>query len=302
MNISLFISKLSDKGVLFSKNEPMRNHTTFKIGGNADVFVEPESTDELKFVLKTAKDCAVPVFILGKGSNILVSDNGIEGATVSLLKMDGISVQGEKIVCECGANLAAVCILAQQNGLSGLEFAYGIPGSVGGALFMNAGAYGGEMSDVVESACCLDENLNEICIQKSDMALSYRNSVFRNNMIITKVVFSLCKKDKNDISGKMNELLQKRKDKQPLEFPSAGSTFKRPEGNFAGTLIEKNGLKGSRCGGAAVSKKHAGFIVNAGGASASDVLALMKRIIEKVKDGDGIVLEPEIIFVGRKQD
>ena len=302
MDISLFISRLSDNGITFSRDEPMLRHTTFKIGGNADVFVEPENIGELKFVLKTARDCSVPVFILGKGSNILVSDGGIEGATVSLLKMNNLSVEGEKIICECGANLAAVCLLAQQNGLSGLEFAYGIPGSVGGALFMNAGAYGGEMSDVVEGAYCLDENFNEKYIEKSEMDLSYRHSIFKNNMIITRVIFSLSKGEKDDILSKMNEILQKRKDKQPLEFPSAGSTFKRPKGNYAGTLIEKNGLKGSRVGGAMVSEKHAGFIINYDGASASDVLGLIDKIREKVKEGDGIVLEPEVIFIGRKKD
>ena len=302
MDISLFISRLSDNGITFSKDEPMLRHTTFKIGGNADVFIEPENIVELKFVLKTAKDCQVPVFILGKGSNILVSDSGIEGATVSLLKMNNLSVEGEKITCECGANLASVCLLAQQNGLSGLEFAYGIPGSVGGALFMNAGAYGGEMSDVVEGAYCLDENFNEKYIEKSEMDLSYRHSIFKNNMIITRVIFSLSKGEKDDILSKMNEILQKRKDKQPLEFPSAGSTFKRPKGNYAGTLIEKNGLKGSRVGGAMVSEKHAGFIINYDGASASDVLGLIDKIREKVKEGDGIVLEPEVIFIGRKKD
>ena len=302
MDISLFISRLSDNGITFSKDEPMLRHTTFKIGGNADVFVEPENIGELKFVLKTARDCLVPVFILGKGSNILVSDSGIEGATVSLLKMNNLSVEGEKIICECGARLAAVCLLAQQNGLSGLEFAYGIPGSVGGALFMNAGAYGGEMSDVVEGAYCLDENFNEKYIEKSEMDLSYRHSIFKNNMIITRVIFSLSKGEKDDILSKMNEILQKRKDKQPLEFPSAGSTFKRPKGNYAGTLIEKNGLKGSCVGGAMVSEKHAGFIINYEGASASDVLGLIDKIREKVKEGDGIVLEPEVIFIGRKKD
>ncbi|MBO4468558.1 MAG: UDP-N-acetylmuramate dehydrogenase, partial [Clostridia bacterium] len=280
--------------------EPMCEHTSFKIGGNADLFIKPENTNELIFSLKSAKKHSVPVFILGKGSNILVSDLGIEGAVISLLKMDAVTVNGDMIVSECGANLSSVCIKAQQNGLSGLEFAYGIPGSIGGALYMNAGAYDGEMSQVVEGAYCLDEDLNEVYIEKGKMELSYRHSIFQKKMIITRVVFRLKEGQSRDISAKMDELLQRRKSKQPLEFPSAGSTFKRPVGGYAGTLIEKNGLKGAKCGGAMVSDKHAGFIINFDNATANDVENLINKVRETVKAGDGITLEPEVIFVGRR--
>lgn len=277
----------------------MKEHTTFKIGGNADLYAEPKSRDELLFLLSCAKGCGIPVFILGKGSNLLVSDKGIEGLVICLLKMNSVSVEGTGMTCECGANLSGACIAAQQNSLSGLEFAYGIPGSVGGALFMNAGAYGGEMKQVVKGAYCLDENLNEIYLENSQMDLSYRHSIFKNNMIITKVIFELSVGDKEEISAKMQEFLKRRKEKQPLEYPSAGSTFKRPEGNFAGTLIEKNGLKGVRQGGAMVSEKHAGFIINYDNATAKDVAALIEKIKETVYNGDGIALETEVIIVGR---
>lgn len=280
----------------------MDKHTTFKIGGMSDCFVTPKDTKELIFVLKSAKRHLVPVFVLGKGSNILVSDKGIEGAVVSLVKMDAVKVKKNKITSECGANLSAVCIAAQKSGLSGLEFAYGIPGTVGGALFMNAGAYGGDMSGVVEGAYCLDENFNEIYLKKDEMDLSYRHSVFQKEMIITKVVFSLEPGDKEVIFEKMDELIKRRKEKQPLEFPSAGSTFKRPEGNYAGTLIEKSGLKGARCGGAMVSEKHAGFIINYDNATAKDVKDLIIKVKDTVKNASGVLLEPEVIFVGRDAD
>ena len=275
----------------------MDKHTTFKIGGMSDCFVTPKDTKELIFVLKSAKRHLVPVFVLGKGSNILVSDKGIEGAVVSLVKMDAVKVEKNKITSECGANLSAVCIAAQKSGLSGLEFAYGIPGTVGGALFMNAGAYGGDMSGVVEGTYCLDENFNEIYLKKDEMDLSYRHSVFQKEMIITKVVFSLEPGDKEVIFEKMDELIKRRKEKQPLEFPSAGSTFKRPEGNYAGTLIEKSGLKGARCGGAMVSEKHSGFVINKGYATCADVLELCSQVQKIVKEKTGYVLELEPVIL-----
>ncbi|MCQ2451305.1 MAG: UDP-N-acetylmuramate dehydrogenase [Clostridia bacterium] len=300
MDISSFVSKLKENKIEYSLYERMKKHTTFKIGGEADVFVAPLNEIELEFVLKTANEYSVPVFILGKGSNILVSDKGIEGAVVCLNKMDKITVEGEEIICESGANLSAVCMAALENGLTGLEFAYGIPGSVGGALYMNAGAYGGEMSDVVACAYCIDKNGNETYIEKDKMELSYRHSVFMNGLIVTKVILKLKKGDKAEIKAKMQELLARRKDKQPLDFPSAGSTFKRPQGNFAGTLIEKCGLKGEKVGGAAVSQKHAGFIINQNNATSKDVLDLIDKVRQGVYKSENIMLEPEVIFVGRR--
>ena len=302
MDILSFLSDVSKQNIAILLNEPMYKHTTFKIGGNADCFAEPKNSDELVFLLKSAKKYDVPVFLLGKGSNILVSDFGIEGVVISLLKLDGISVDDKTIICECGANLSSVCIAARQNELTGIEFAYGIPGSVGGALYMNAGAYGGDMSQVVKGAYCLNENFKEIYLDVSEMALSYRTSIFKSKMIILKVVIELSYGKSTEISEKMQDFLGRRKDKQPLEYPSAGSTFKRPEGNYAGTLIEKNGLKGASIGGAMVSRKHAGFIINYNNATAGDVTALIKKVQATVKAGDNISLEPEVIFIGRGTD
>ncbi|MCQ2454745.1 MAG: UDP-N-acetylmuramate dehydrogenase [Clostridia bacterium] len=301
MNLNSFEELLNSKKIEYKKNENMEAHTTFKIGGNADIFVLPKNVEELSFAVKSAKQNDVPVFVIGKGSNILVSDNGIEGAVISLIKFNNISVKGNIIKCGGGLSLYSLCTKALESGLTGLEFAFGIPGSVGGAMFMNAGAYGGEMSQVVKSAYCLDSFGNEIFIEKKDMDLSYRNSIFKQkNLIVSEVVFELKNGDKDKIKETMNDLLSRRKEKQPLEFPSAGSTFKRPLGNFAGALIEKSGLKGYSIGGAKVSEKHAGFLVNSGEATAKDVLLLMEKVKKTVFANDGIMLEPEVIFVGRK--
>lgn len=301
MDFSSFIKKLEDKKIEYRENEVMSGHTTFKIGGTADAFVLPKDKEELKFTLNNAKNFGVPIFILGKGSNLLVSDKGIEGAVVSLSMLDEIKSKDNIITCGAGANLSAVCAVALKNGLSGLEFAYGIPGSVGGAVYMNAGAYGGEMSSVVTGAYCLDKDKNEIYIEKKDMDLSYRNSIFKNNgFVITEVVLELVKGNETEIKDKMNDLIKRRKEKQPLEFPSAGSTFKRPAGNFAGTLIEKNGLKGTKIGGAMVSKKHAGFIINFDNATSKDVEELIEKVKDTVMKNDGVLLEPEVITVGRR--
>ena len=235
---------LNTKKIEYKLNEPMKNHTSFKIGGNADVFVSVRSEVELSLLIKTVKLQNIPYFILGKGSNILVSDSGIDGVVISLLNMESIEVNGETITAYAGASLARVCTEALNNSLSGLEFAYGIPGSVGGALFMNAGAYGGEMSQIVSKAFYITDDGENDEIDLKDMCLGYRTSIFKNsNMIISKVVFSLQKGDKIKINDSMNDFLKRRKDKQPLEYPSAGSTFKRPEGYFAGALIEQNGLR-----------------------------------------------------------
>ncbi len=300
MMLDKFLQAVEDKGIKFSKDVPMCNHTSFKIGGNADVMLSPQNEQELQFVITAAHQNGVPIFCLGKGSNILVSDKGIEGGVVSLANMNGITVKGEKIICSAGCSLASVCNKAKENSLSGLEFAYGIPGSIGGALFMNAGAYGGEMSQVVRSARCMNEN-GEFCeLSLEEMMLGYRDSVFkRNGFIITEVTLSLSAGDISEIAAKMDELMRRRLDKQPLEYPSAGSTFKRPEGYFAGALIEKNGLKGTSVGGAQVSEKHAGFIINKGSATACDVLSHIELIKNKVLSEDGVRLEPEVLFVGR---
>ncbi len=291
-----------DNKITLKKNEPMCNHTSFKVGGNADFFVECCSADCLSKLVCECNRVGLPYFIIGKGSNLLVSDSGIEGVVISLCGFDDISVSGQMITVGAGVSLAQLCTFALENSLWGLEFAYGIPGSVGGALYMNAGAYGGEMSQVVLSATVMDKKGNIREVQLKDMCLGYRTSVFKTNGdIILSVKFGLEKGDKKEIKAKMDDFLGRRKDKQPLEYPSAGSTFKRPVGYFAGALIEKNNLKGVSVGGAKVSEKHAGFVINYDNATAKDIKVLMEKIKKTVRENDGVELEPEVIFVGREE-
>ena len=294
------ISFLNEQNICYSLDEPMKNHTSFKIGGKCDCFVLPKTVCQLKSVIDKVRKLGIPYFVLGKGSNILVSDSGIEGAVISTADLNGITLNGEEITAFAGESVASVCTAAYKNGLSGLEFAFGIPGSIGGGLYMNAGAYGGEFSDTVISAEYLDKNGEIKTISVSVMALSYRQSIFKQNGgIILSVTFKLQKGDKAEIKAKMDDFLNRRKTKQPLEYGSAGSTFKRPEGYFSGALIEKNGLKGYSIGGAKVSEKHAGFVINYDNASCDDVKALISHIQKTVKENDGVDLTPEIIFVGR---
>lgn len=303
MSAEALTNFLESENIEYRQNEPMRAHTTFKIGGEADIFIIPASPAALIYAVKKCNELEIPYFILGNGSNLLVSDGGIEGAVISLSGINGIISDGEKITCGAGAMLSSVCLKALSLSLTGLEFAYGIPGTAGGALYMNAGAYGGQMADVIESAECLTA-LGEIkTLKKEDMRLGYRSSVFKNGgLIIISLTLALKKGDKTEIKTEMDDLLNRRKQKQPLEYPSAGSTFKRPEGYFAGALIEKNGLKGLTVGGAQVSEKHAGFVINRGGATAADVKALIGKIQKKVFENDGVMLEPEVIFTGRNGD
>ena len=285
----------------YKKQEPMCLHTSFKIGGPADFFVLPDNTEKLCLLIKEIKALNIPYFVLGKGSNLLVSDKGIEGCVISLSKLDAITVSGEEITAFAGASLASVCVAAEQNSLSGMEFAYGIPGCVGGSLYMNAGAYGGEMSHIVKSATFIDEDGNQCEISLEDMLLGYRTSVFKKgDRIITSVTFKLKCGEKCEIRTAMDDYMNRRKSKQPLEYPSAGSTFKRPEGHFAGALIEKNNLKGTTVGGAMVSEKHAGFLINYNKATCKDVKNLMRLVKTTVLKADGIELEPEVIFIGRE--
>lgn len=300
MKLDNFINELSNQKIEYISAEPMSRHTTFKIGGVADVFVKPKSVDELKLVLVAAKKYDVTYFIIGKGSNLLVADNGIEGAVISLEYINEINISGDVIECGAGVGLMSLCTAAQKASLSGLQFAFGIPGTVGGALYMNAGAYGGEMSQVVSSATALDADGNIKNFDLEQMKLGYRTSVFKNtNLIILTVKFKLSYGNAQDIKAKMDDFFARRRDKQPLEYPSAGSTFKRPEGYFAGALIEQNNLKGVSVGGAQVSTKHAGFVINTGDATAADVKNLIKHIQKIVNKNNGVALEPEVIFVGR---
>ena len=285
----------------YTENEPMSAHTTFKIGGRADYFITVDSVEELKTAIKACADSDIPYIILGNGSNLLISDDGIEGAVITL---DGdfreIRVSGDIITAGAAAKLSKLCTVALERGLSGLEFAYGIPGSVGGAMYMNAGAYGGEMKDVALSVTALtpEGEIREYAAE--ELGLGYRTSVFKTNGdIILYSKYSLNPGDKDDIRARMDDFMNRRKTKQPLEYPSAGSVFKRPEGAFAGALIEQCGLKGRTVGGAQVSEKHSGFIVNIGGATCGDVMSLVKLVQDTVKAQTGYTLEREIIRIGR---
>ena len=300
MNYKAFEEFCKNNKIEYCKNEPMKHHTSFKIGGNADFLVKVASLNELKAVLKEIVKLNISYFILGKGSNLLVSDKGIEGVVISLLEMNEILVSEDTITALAGASLAAVCNAALENCLEGLEFAYGIPGSVGGALYMNAGAYGGEMSQVVTKAEYITSDGKTASIALKDMHLGYRTSIFKNtDKIITCVTFKLKKGKEAEIKAKMNDFITRRRSKQPLEYPSAGSTFKRPEGYFAGALIEENNLKGKAVGGAMVSQKHAGFVINYNNACCSDVMELIDYIKKTVLENNGVQLECEVIFVGR---
>ena len=286
-------------------NEPMSKHTTLKVGGNADVLVTPESVEDIKSVLNFAKENNIQVFVIGNGSKLLVKDGGIRGIVIKLSsKFSGLVIDDEFITVEAGASLPKVAIVAKENSLSGLEFAAGIPGNIGGAVYMNAGAYGSDMSNVIEEVNYLDENLNIKKISGKDAEFGYRTSIFRNKLkdaVILSAKLKLVKKDKSEIEEAMKKNNDSRREKQPLEYPNAGSTFKRPEGYFVGKLIDDLGLKGMKIGGAEVSTKHSGFIVNTGNAKAKDVIDLIKYIKEKVLEKNNVKLEEEILIIGEEE-
>ena len=278
----------------------MKNYTSFKVGGPAELFLSPEDAGQTAKLVRFREKEEIPVFVLGKGSNLLVSDRGIKGAVIYTGKQCGISLTDENTVrAQSGASLAQLCTFALENSLSGLECAYGIPGTVGGAVFMNAGAYGGEKKDVLLNSEYVSTDGTSGELDNEAMELSYRHSAYENsNLVITAASVRLAPADRNEIKSTMNDILARRKEKQPLEYPSAGSTFKRPEGNFAGALIEQCGLKGVSVGGAQVSEKHAGFIINRGGATAADILSLIKHVQARVKAQTGVSLETEMRLIG----
>lgn len=296
-----FIEFADEHGIKFLEHEDLSKHTSFKIGGPADFFVKPKNKEQVSAVVDYCEKNSVPLLPLGKGSNVLVSDDGINGVVMYFGSDFGkIELIDENtIYCEAGAGLAALCNFALENGLTGLEFAYGIPGSVGGAVFMNAGAYGGEIKDVIVYADHVDKNGKAGKFTGEELEMSYRHSVYSGKeYFITGAAFKLKKGEKAEIKAKMDDLIGRRFDKQPMDKPSAGSTFKRPEGAFASALIDQCGLKGYRVGGAEVSTKHAGFVVNIGGATCEDVLRLIKDVQEKVKNDTGFFLEPEVEILG----
>ncbi|WP_128101934.1 MULTISPECIES: UDP-N-acetylmuramate dehydrogenase [Paenibacillus] len=280
-------------------NEPLKDHTYVKVGGYADTLIHPTSTEEIVNVVQIAKSHQIPLTIIGKGSNVIIKDKGIRGVTMSLSHFDQIKVQEDTIIAQSGANIIDVSRAALEHGFTGLEFACGIPGSTGGAIYMNAGAYGGQVDDVVESADVITRDGQRMTMSREEMKLSYRNSIFKDNeYIILEVTFKLQKGDKEAIAAKMKELTMLREAKQPLEYPSCGSVFKRPEGHFVGKLIQDCNLQGTRIGGAEISLKHAGFIINADHATAQDYLDLINLIKETVYAKFNVQLETEVIFLG----
>ena len=284
-------------------DEPMAAHTTFRVGGPADLFYLPRSAAELKKALQAADSAGVPALVIGNGSNLLVRDGGVHGLVIALGEdFSTVRVEGTTLFAEAGARLSRVAQTAQAAGLAGLEFASGIPGTLGGGVAMNAGAYGGQISDVlIDAEVLLDGEVRTL--DRAALEMGYRSTLpLRKGGIVTSARFELTPDDPAVIDARMRELNARRRDKQPLNFPSAGSTFKRPEGYFAGALIEGAGLKGASVGGAQVSHKHAGFIVNTGSATAADVLALIHHVQEAVYQKDGVRLELEVRVVGEERE
>jgi len=282
-------------------DEPMSRHTTFAIGGPADLFLMPKNEGELSAVINTLYKQEVPFLLMGNGSNMLVSDAGIRGAVVCTTEMNEVTIEKtNQISAQAGALLSTIAHRAQQAGLGGVEFAGGIPGSLGGAVFMNAGAYDGQMAGIVAQTIYLDETGRMNAVYETEHQFAYRNSVFRThpNWTILRSILQLTPADPEAIAAKMEQFAKQRREKQPLNYPSAGSTFKRPEGQFAGQLIENAGLKGVSVGGAQVSEKHAGFLVNRGGATCADMLRLIDLVRQKVRTEFGVNLECEVRIVG----
>ncbi len=293
------------------KDVPMSRYTTFRVGGNASYLVSVENEEILIALLKLLKENNLPYYLLGNGSNLLVSDQGYDGVMIRFVgdfskiewaEQTRQSAAWSDSVPDAGAAvmLTHMAQAAAEHGLAGMEFAYGIPGTVGGAIVMNAGAYGGEMCQIVESVRLLDEDLQIVTLKGDEMAFGYRTSILkRKPYVVLSVRIKLHPGDKKEIMAKMNTNMTARKEKQPLEYPSAGSTFKRPEGHFAGKLIQDAGLRGYRVGGAQVSEKHCGFVINTGNAAAADIYHLIRDVQSKVRETSGVTLEPEVIMLGK---
>jgi UDP-N-acetylmuramate dehydrogenase len=282
------------------KDEPMKSHTTFRVGGPADYFVTPQTAEEVAKVIETCTQEKVPYYIVGNGSNLLVSDKGYEGVIIQIYKqMNQVKVEGAQIHAQAGALLSMIAKRALDAELTGFEFAAGIPGTLGGACVMNAGAYGGEMKDVLKSVTVLTDKGEVKTLAKEELELGYRTSVIaKKGYIVLEAVLELQKGEKEKIQAVMDDLKERRVTKQPLEYPSAGSTFKRPEGYFAGKLIQDAGLRGFQVGGAQVSEKHCGFVINKDQATASDVMNLMNQVSDKVYEEFGVRLQPEVKRLG----
>lgn len=281
--------------------EPLAKHTTFRVGGPAECMIDVSSTAELQKLLHYLNLVELPYFVMGNGSNILAGDQGYQGIVLRMgNKIGGIRVEGTRVIAQAGALMSAVARACLEAGLTGFEFAAGIPGSIGGGVVMNAGAYGGEMKQVVKKVCVLTREGEELELDNETMEFGYRTSAIREHpFLVTEVELELRPGDREEIRSRMEELAARRREKQPLEYPSAGSTFKRPEGYFAGELIMKAGFRGFQIGGARVSDKHCGFVINAGGACAEDILDVMREVQAGVKEKFGVSLEPEVVFMGK---
>ena len=301
MNLSFYnqLIQIVDKEQVLI-DEPMKKHTTFRVGGPADYFVMPKNIEEVQKIVAFCKDAKMPYYVLGNGSNLLVSDAGYRGVIIQIYKsMSEITVEDTTIRAQAGALLSKIGNIALDAELTGFEFAAGIPGAVGGAVVMNAGAYGGEMKDILKSATVLTTDGEVLTLYNEELELGYRTSIIaKKDYVVLEAEYELQKGDKADIRAKMDELKVQRVTKQPLEYPSAGSTFKRPEGYFAGKLIQDAGLRGFSVGGAQVSEKHCGFVINKGNATAADIIELMRQVSEKVMQEFGVLLEPEVKMLG----
>lgn len=283
-------------------DEPMKAHTTFRIGGKADCFINASSIDDVKNVLAYAKENNIPLLVMGNGSNMLVSDKGIRGIVLRISKeMNDCQIDGCEVFAQAGILLSSLASKIQKAGLSGFEELSGIPGTLGGGIYMNAGAYGGELKNIVKEVTFITREGELSTLPAHELDFGYRHSIFEDNgAVILSATLVLQKGNPDEIKAKMNEYTQRRNDKQPINMPSAGSTFKRPEGYFAGKLIQDSNLKGYSIGGAQVSEKHSGFVVNTGGATAADVLNLIEHVQNTVKKNFGVELEPEIRLIGEK--
>lgn len=300
MNFDAIYDLAISLGAKAEYDVPMSEYTTFKIGGKARLMVTPPTDEAVSEIIVECKKQNIKPLIIGNGSNMLISDNGLETVVINMCRDDaGVRYLGDGMIeCDAGVNLVKVCNLALEYELTGLEFAFGIPGSAGGAAYMNAGAYNGEMKDVLVSCKHIDSDGNHGELCGEDLKLGYRTSAYEHNgFVITRLLLKLEKGNKEEIKAKMKDLLQRRKDKQPLDYPSAGSTFKRPEIGFAAALIDECGLKGKSIGGAMVSEKHAGFVINYGGATSDDVMKLIDFIQKTVFEQKGVMLEPEVRLI-----
>lgn len=300
MNKYVGLEKILDK-TRIKYNEPMKKHTTVKVGGPCDCLVLPESIEEMKNIISYAKENNLKYYIIGNGSNLLVADEGVHALVIKITnKFAKVTIVDDEIIAYAGASVPFVSLLAKKNSLTGFEFACGIPGTIGGGVRMNAGAYGGEISDIFVEATYLDSEGNVNTIKKEDMEFSYRHSFFSDNpdCIILSAKFKLKKGNVEEISSKMEENSISRKTKQPLEYPNFGSVFKRPEGYFVGKLVSDSGLRGYTIGGAQVSEKHTGFIVNKGNATCKDIVDLIRHVQKTVYEKFGVNLKTEVVFIG----